>query len=60
MAKEGYRRRTREVKEAYGEDIYRIWGASGGGRILHYLKRSGDIERVKSSMSEKRNKRKRG
>jgi len=32
--KTGYARRTKEIKERYGEDAYRKWGKLGGNPIL--------------------------
>lgn len=33
-SKEGYKERTRKVKELYGDDCFVRWGNSGGNPIL--------------------------
>jgi hypothetical protein len=32
--KDGYKKRTENIKKRYGDDIYRIWGKLGGNPIL--------------------------
>lgn len=31
---DGYHRRTRELKERYGEDVFHKWGKKGGNPVL--------------------------
>jgi len=31
---DGYSRRTREIREKYGDDVFRRWGKKGGNPVL--------------------------
>lgn len=50
--KRKYIERTRTQKELYGDNIYKIWGSLGGGRVLHHLKKTGEIDRIKRSIKK--------
>lgn len=42
--RDGYARRTKEMRERYGEDVFRKWGKKGGNPMLlkvHHKKKKG-------------------